>query len=73
MAPEVWECHYTAKADIFALGVIFWAMVERITFRDGDTGKELLGEDQINAGLCCQWMHWICREHRILNGGTWKV
>ncbi|XP_064002710.1 serine/threonine-protein kinase 35-like [Pogoniulus pusillus] len=43
MAPEVWECHYTAKADIFALGVIFWAMVERITFRDGDTGKELLG------------------------------
>ncbi|XP_008937574.1 PREDICTED: serine/threonine-protein kinase pdik1l-like, partial [Merops nubicus] len=43
MAPEVWEGHYTAKADIFALGVIFWAMVERITFRDGDTEKELLG------------------------------
>ncbi|NXD12180.1 PDK1L kinase, partial [Nothocercus nigrocapillus] len=43
MAPEVWEGHYTAKADIFALGVIFWAMVERITFRDGDTDKELLG------------------------------
>lgn len=46
MAPEVWEGHYTAKADIFALGIIFWAMVERITFRDGDTEKELLGEDQ---------------------------
>lgn len=44
MAPEVWEGHYTAKADIFALGIIFWAMVERITFRDGDTQKELLGE-----------------------------
>ncbi|NXG10405.1 STK35 kinase, partial [Sakesphorus luctuosus] len=43
MAPEVWEGHYTAKADIFALGIIFWAMVERITFRDGDTNKELLG------------------------------
>ncbi|NXG22661.1 STK35 kinase, partial [Grallaria varia] len=43
MAPEVWEGHYTAKADIFALGVIFWAMVERITFLDGDTKKELLG------------------------------
>ncbi|XP_066064443.1 serine/threonine-protein kinase pdik1l-B-like isoform X2 [Chamaea fasciata] len=43
MAPEVWEGHYTAKADIFALGVIFWAMVERITFQDGDTKKELLG------------------------------
>ncbi|NXS89793.1 PDK1L kinase, partial [Erpornis zantholeuca] len=43
MAPEVWEGHSTAKADIFALGVIFWAMVERITFWDGDTQKELLG------------------------------
>ncbi|KFP80982.1 Serine/threonine-protein kinase 35, partial [Acanthisitta chloris] len=43
MAPEVWEGHYSAKADIFALGIIFWAMVERITFRDGDPEKELLG------------------------------
>ncbi|NXA59218.1 PDK1L kinase, partial [Mohoua ochrocephala] len=43
MAPEVWEGHSGAKADIFALGVIFWAMVERITFRDGRTEKELLG------------------------------
>lgn len=51
MAPEVWEGHYTAKADIFALGIIFWAMVERITFRDGDSEKELLGEDQISAVL----------------------
>lgn len=51
MAPEVWEGHYTAKADIFALGIIFWAMVERITFRDRDTEKELLGEDQISAVL----------------------
>ncbi|NWI28732.1 STK35 kinase, partial [Sula dactylatra] len=24
MAPEVWEGHYTAKADIFALGIIIW-------------------------------------------------
>lgn len=47
MAPEVWEGHYTAKADIFALGIIFWAMAERITFRDGDTEKELLGEDRV--------------------------
>ncbi|KAI1894886.1 hypothetical protein AGOR_G00120380 [Albula goreensis] len=43
MAPEVWEGHYTAKADIFALGVIIWAMVERITFVDTETKKELLG------------------------------
>ncbi|MGH0130120.1 UNVERIFIED_CONTAM: hypothetical protein FKN15_006181 [Acipenser sinensis] len=43
MAPEVWEGHYTAKADIFALGIIIWAMVERITFIDTETKKELLG------------------------------
>ncbi|XP_066240351.1 serine/threonine-protein kinase 35 [Saccopteryx leptura] len=43
MAPEVWEGHYTAKADIFALGIIIWAMIERITFIDSETKKELLG------------------------------
>lgn len=43
MAPEVWEGHYTAKADIFALGIIIWAMLERITFIDGDSKRELLG------------------------------
>ncbi|AWP09165.1 putative serine/threonine-protein kinase 35-like [Scophthalmus maximus] len=43
MAPEVWEGHYTAKADIFALGIIIWAMVERITFIDSESKRELLG------------------------------
>ncbi|XP_052455750.1 serine/threonine-protein kinase 35 [Carassius gibelio] len=43
MAPEVWEGHYTAKADIFALGIIIWAMIERITFVDADSKRELLG------------------------------
>ncbi|XP_041655269.1 serine/threonine-protein kinase 35 [Cheilinus undulatus] len=43
MAPEVWEGHYTAKADIFALGIIIWAMLERITFIDAETKRELLG------------------------------
>ncbi|XP_063815208.1 serine/threonine-protein kinase 35 [Pseudophryne corroboree] len=43
MAPEVWEGHYTAKADIFALGIIIWAMIERITFVDAETKKEILG------------------------------
>ncbi|XP_053561419.1 serine/threonine-protein kinase 35-like [Bombina bombina] len=43
MAPEVWEGHYTAKADIFALGIIIWAMIECITFVDAETKKELLG------------------------------
>uniref|UniRef100_A0A8C1QHU9 non-specific serine/threonine protein kinase n=2 Tax=Cyprinus carpio TaxID=7962 RepID=A0A8C1QHU9_CYPCA len=43
MAPEVWEGHYTAKADIFAVGIIIWAMIERITFIDADSKRELLG------------------------------
>ncbi|XP_006639520.1 serine/threonine-protein kinase 35 [Lepisosteus oculatus] len=43
MAPEVWEGHYTAKADIFALGIIMWAMIERITFIDAESKRELLG------------------------------
>ncbi|KAJ8016439.1 hypothetical protein DPEC_G00007220 [Dallia pectoralis] len=43
MAPEVWEGHYTAKADIFALGIIIWAMLERITFIDAESRRELLG------------------------------
>ncbi|KAJ8400607.1 hypothetical protein AAFF_G00393760 [Aldrovandia affinis] len=43
MAPEVWEGHYTAKADIFALGIIIWAMIERITFIDAESNRELLG------------------------------
>ncbi|KAJ4940410.1 hypothetical protein JOQ06_026713 [Pogonophryne albipinna] len=43
MAPEVWEGHYTAKADIFSLGIIIWAMLERITFIDAESKRELLG------------------------------
>lgn len=43
MAPEVWEGHYTAKADIFALGIIIWSMIERITFIDAGSKRELLG------------------------------
>ncbi|KAK2858307.1 hypothetical protein Q7C36_006226 [Tachysurus vachellii] len=43
MAPEVWEGHYTAKADIFALGIIIWAMIERITFIDRESKREQLG------------------------------
>ncbi|XP_075057278.1 serine/threonine-protein kinase pdik1l-like [Mixophyes fleayi] len=43
MAPEVFEGRYTAKADIFSLGILFWAMIEMVTFRDADTNKELLG------------------------------
>uniref|UniRef100_A0A8C5XN99 non-specific serine/threonine protein kinase n=1 Tax=Microcebus murinus TaxID=30608 RepID=A0A8C5XN99_MICMU len=48
-APEVWEGHYTAKPDIFALGIIIWAMLERITFIDTETKKELL-ESYVKQG-----------------------
>nr|XP_002129459.1 serine/threonine-protein kinase ATG1 isoform X1 [Ciona intestinalis] len=43
MAPEVFEGRYTAKADVFALGVIFWSIMDRITFIDASTKKVLLG------------------------------
>ncbi|XP_063771111.1 serine/threonine-protein kinase 35-like [Pseudophryne corroboree] len=43
MAPEVFEGRYTAKADIFSLGILFWAMIEMVTFRDAETNKELIG------------------------------
>ncbi|XP_029352359.1 serine/threonine-protein kinase pdik1l [Echeneis naucrates] len=44
MAPEVWGgLTYTSQADIFSLGVMFWAVVERITFLEEGTTQEQLG------------------------------
>ncbi|XP_026175277.1 serine/threonine-protein kinase pdik1l-B [Mastacembelus armatus] len=44
MAPEVWGgLTYTAQADIFSLGVMFWAVLERITFVEEGTTQEQLG------------------------------
>lgn len=44
MAPEVWGgLNYTAQADIFSLGVMFWAVLERITFVEEGTTQEQLG------------------------------
>ncbi|XP_008396375.1 serine/threonine-protein kinase PDIK1L [Poecilia reticulata] len=44
MAPEVWGgLSYTAQADIFSLGVLFWAVLERITFVEEGTTQEQLG------------------------------
>ncbi|XP_012707342.2 serine/threonine-protein kinase pdik1l [Fundulus heteroclitus] len=44
MAPEVWGgLSYTAQADIFSLGVMFWAVLERITFVEEGTTQEQLG------------------------------
>ncbi|KAM9798386.1 serine/threonine-protein kinase pdik1l-B [Neosynchiropus ocellatus] len=44
MAPEVWGgLSYTAQADIFSLGVMFWAVLERITFLEEGSTQEQLG------------------------------
>uniref|UniRef100_A0A8D2ZNE5 Si:ch211-63o20.7 n=1 Tax=Scophthalmus maximus TaxID=52904 RepID=A0A8D2ZNE5_SCOMX len=44
MAPEVWGgLTYTAQADIFSLGVMFWAVLERITLLEEGTTQEQLG------------------------------
>ncbi|XP_047243696.1 serine/threonine-protein kinase pdik1l-B-like isoform X2 [Girardinichthys multiradiatus] len=57
MAPEVWGgLSYTAQADIFSLGVMFWAVLERITFVEEGTTQEQLGywflltQLKLNAG-----------------------
>ncbi|KAI8478913.1 hypothetical protein Bbelb_433560 [Branchiostoma belcheri] len=41
LAPEVTEGHYTKKCDIFAMGVIFAAMITRATRKD-EEGSEML-------------------------------
>ncbi|XP_076873624.1 serine/threonine-protein kinase pdik1l-B [Brachyhypopomus gauderio] len=44
MAPEIWAGRsYTAQADIFSLGVLFWAVLERITFLEDGSNQEQLG------------------------------
>ncbi|XP_063078652.1 serine/threonine-protein kinase pdik1l-B-like [Engraulis encrasicolus] len=44
MAPEVWAgLSYSAQADIFSLGVMFWAVLERITFLEDGCSHEQLG------------------------------
>ncbi|XP_052380296.1 serine/threonine-protein kinase pdik1l-B-like [Oncorhynchus keta] len=44
MAPEVWGgLTYTAQADIFSLGVMFWAVLERLTFLEEGSTQEQLG------------------------------
>lgn len=49
MAPEVWAGHsYTAQADIFSLGVLFWAVLERITFLEDGSNEEQLGECSVS-------------------------
>lgn len=45
MAPEVWGgLIYSAQADIFSLGVMFWAVLERITFLEEGAPQEQLGK-----------------------------
>ena len=50
MAPEVWAgVGYTAQADIFSLGVLFWAVLERITFLEEGTTHKQLGGDTVHV------------------------
>ncbi|KAG9344751.1 hypothetical protein JZ751_010438 [Albula glossodonta] len=54
MAPEVWSGRsYTAQADIFSLGVLFWAVLERITFLEDGATQEQLGA-------------YVCRGRRLV-------
>lgn len=61
MAPEVWGgLTYTAQADIFSLGVMFWAVLERITFLEEGTTHEQLGESAMDrncASIRCPAIH----------------
>nr|XP_033931246.1 serine/threonine-protein kinase pdik1l [Pseudochaenichthys georgianus] len=55
MAPEVWGgLTYTAQADIFSLGVMFWAVLERITFLEEGATQEQLG-----AYVCKSRSGWL--------------
>eukprot|EP00058_Branchiostoma_floridae_P024132 XP_002609622.1 hypothetical protein BRAFLDRAFT_87843 [Branchiostoma floridae] len=60
MAPEVFEGSYTAKADIFALGMIFCSMMERTTCYDKESNKLLLvtcitnGKENVPVGKALQ-------------------
>ncbi|KAL7388976.1 hypothetical protein ABVT39_024319 [Epinephelus coioides] len=57
MAPEVWGgLTYTAQADIFSLGVMFWAVLERITFLEEGATQEQLGSERtchLAVGCSC--------------------
>ncbi|XP_004542372.2 serine/threonine-protein kinase pdik1l-B isoform X2 [Maylandia zebra] len=55
MAPEVWGgLTYTAQADIFSLGVMFWAVLERITFLE-----EGMTQEQLGAYVCKGRSGWL--------------
>ncbi|XP_068198474.1 serine/threonine-protein kinase pdik1l-B-like [Antennarius striatus] len=55
MAPEVWGgLTYSAQADIFSLGVMFWAVLERIIVVEEGTTQEQLG-----AYVCKSRSGWL--------------
>ncbi|MED6269018.1 Serine/threonine-protein kinase 35 [Characodon lateralis] len=54
MAPEVWGgLSYTAQVDIFSLGVMFWAVLERITFVEEGTTQEQLEQMEMTKRPLC--------------------
>lgn len=57
VAPEVFDRHYTEKADVFSLGVLFYAILQR-DFITTDNGKKFYGafkciRGQGKVGLGC--------------------
>ncbi|CAH1253424.1 STK35 [Branchiostoma lanceolatum] len=60
LAPEVAEGHYTKKCDVFAMGVIFAAMISRSTRKD-EEGSEMLvvvvtkDDTDITIGEALRW------------------
>ena len=50
VAPEVFKGHYTEKADVFSLGVIFFAILERDFIRIG--GERYFGAFKFIEGEC---------------------
>lgn len=59
MAPEVWGgLTYTAQADIFSLGVMFWAVLERITFLEEGSAQEQLGKYTLERRGQKRWRSW---------------
>lgn len=64
MAPEVWAgLSYTAQADIFSLGVMFWAVLERITFVEEGTTQEQLGMRPTKSQLVWKF---FCAKHVVI-------
>ena len=62
MAPEVFKGHYTEKADVFSLGAIFFAILERDFIRIGR--ESYFGAFKFIDGECVGLGYAMCRDPR---------